>query len=81
MQVNATTVPAGQVTVRRPEPKKNPRLGFTATEAAEILGVHVNTIYDWLNSNPPVLESRKIGKAHYIPRKALYSLLDEGAVA
>jgi excisionase family DNA binding protein len=74
MQENTTSLPAGQAMTAFPPPKSP--LGYTATEVAEILGKHVNTIYAWIDKG--VLPHRQIGGvgAKYIPRRAVRELLD-----
>jgi len=42
---------------------------YTATQAARVLGVHVNTVYQWLRDG--TLKSRNCGGRHYIPRSEL----------
>lgn len=66
---------ASSAPVARPEPKD--KLGFTAGEAADIFGKNINTIYAWLDSMPPVLRSTRVGRNRYIPRAAVYELLDK----
>jgi excisionase family DNA binding protein len=74
MQENPTSLPSGQA-IAAPPPPKSP-LGYTAAEAAEILGKHVNTIYAWIDKG--ILPHRQFGGvgAKYIPRRAVRALLD-----
>jgi Helix-turn-helix domain len=75
VQIEGSTMPAGQGTLPRPAS----RLGYTPAEVATIVGKHQNTIYLWLKAG--VLKSRRINRDHYIPVAEVVALLDEGAVA
>jgi excisionase family DNA binding protein len=46
---------------------------FTASEAAEMLGVHVQTVYDWLHSGE--IPGKKVRGKWLIPKTALMNFL------
>ncbi len=73
MQENATSLPAGRA-LEVPPPKS--LLGYTAAEAANILGKHINTIYIWVRPGGPLAEARQLGGTFYIPRRVVLALLD-----
>lgn len=70
-----TAQTSGYTVGERPEPQAKPRLGFTVAEVAEILDLHVNTVRDWIKIGK--IEARQFGRAYYVPRAALYALLDD----
>jgi len=73
VQEHATSLPAGRA-LAVPVPKSP--LGYTAAEAANILGKHINTIYAWMRPGGLLAEARQIGSTFYIPRRTVLALLD-----
>lgn len=56
-----------------PEPRSEPML-YTPEQAAEVLMVHVKTVYVWLRRGR--LNGRKIGGVWRIPRESLEALIN-----
>ena len=53
---------------------------YTAREFAEKVGVHPQTVYTWMNSDPPKIPSVKIGAVRRIPKKEANEWLKERTI-
>lgn len=42
---------------------------YTVQEFADKLGVHPQTVYTWMNSDPPKIPTVKLGGTRRIPKK------------
>jgi len=63
-------------TPRVSAPATNRKLAYSVPEAAEVLGVHTNTVWHYVWSGE--IPSRKLGRRVLIPASALEAWLDGG---
>jgi excisionase family DNA binding protein len=69
MHTQPTAMPTGQDATSHDPAEGSGRIAYTVAEVAQLLGKHVNTIYDWVKAG--ALPSERIGGSIYIPKWAL----------
>jgi excisionase family DNA binding protein len=72
MPAQPTALPARQDPTSHDPAPESGRIAYTVAEVAQLLGKHVNTVYDWVKAG--ALPSERIGGSIYIPKWALAGL-------